>query len=250
MSQTASPRTALVTGGTTGIGEAIAIALHDAGHQVVVTCHAGVEDPAAWRDAQAGQGRSFRVEPVDVADYDSCQAMAARLQADGVAIDILVNNAGITRDATFRKMDKDQWDAVLRTDLDSVFNVSKPFTEGMAQRGWGRIVTISSVNGTKGQFGQTNYSAAKAGVQGFTRALAQELARKGVTVNAVSPGYVGTAMVMAMKPEIVDSIVAQVPMGRLGRPEEIAAVVAFLCSDGAAYVTGANIAVNGGQHMC
>lgn len=242
-------RTALVTGGTSGIGEAIAIALHDLGHRVVVTCYAGAETPTAWIGAQAEAGRSFRVEPVDVADYDSCQAMAARLHADGVQVDILVNDAGITRDATFRKMDKAQWDAVLRTDLDSMFNVSKPFVDGMAERGWGRIVNIASVNGTKGQFGQTNYSAAKAGVQGFTRALAQELARKGVTVNAVSPGYVGTALVTSMKPEIVESIVAQVPMGRLGRPEEIAAVVAFLCSEGAAYVTGANIAVNGGQHM-
>jgi len=245
-----TPRTALVTGGTSGIGEAIAIALHDAGHRVVVTCHEGVEDPARWRDAQAAQGRSVRVEPVDVADYDSCQAMAARLHGDGVEIDILVNDAGITRDATFRRMDKAMWDAVLRTNLDSMFNVTKPFADGMAARGWGRIVNISSVNGTKGQFGQTNYSAAKAGVQGFTRALAQELARKGVTVNAVSPGYVGTALVTSMKPEIVESIVAQVPMGRLGRPGEIAAVVAFLCSEGAAYVTGANIPVNGGQHMC
>ena len=249
MSAAQAQRTALVTGGTTGIGEAIAIALRDAGHRVVVTCHAGVEDPADWMAAQAAAGREFRVEPVDVGDYDSCRAMAARLHADGVQVDILVNDAGITRDATFRKMDKAQWDAVLRTDLDSMFNVSKPFVDGMAERGWGRIVNISSVNGTKGQFGQTNYSAAKAGVQGFTRALAQELARKGVTVNAVSPGYVGTALVTSMKPEIVESIVAQVPMGRLGRPEEIAAVVAFLCSEGAAYVTGANIAVNGGQHM-
>ncbi|MGY1457542.1 acetoacetyl-CoA reductase [Luteimonas sp. A534] len=249
MSDPVALRTALVTGGTSGIGEAIALALHDAGHRVVVTCFAGVEEPSTWRDAQAAAGRTFQVEPVDVADYDSCQALGARLQDAGIAVDILVNDAGITRDATFRKMDKAKWDAVLRTDLDSMFNVSKPFVDGMADRGWGRIVNISSVNGTKGQFGQTNYSAAKAGVQGFTKALAQELARKGVTVNSVSPGYVGTALVKAMKPEIVESIVAQVPMGRLGKPEEIAAVVAFLCSEGAAYVTGANIAVNGGQHM-
>ena len=242
-------RTALVTGGTSGIGEAIAIALHEAGHRVVVTCHAGVEDPATWRDAQAAAGRAFRVEPVDVGDYASCDAMATRLHAEGIGIDILVNDAGITRDATFRKMDKATWDAVLRTNLDSMFNVTRPFADGMAERGWGRVVNISSVNGTKGQFGQTNYSSAKAGVQGFTKALAQELARKGVTVNSVSPGYVDTALVRAMKPEIVESIVAQVPMGRLGRPEEIAAVVTFLCSEGAAFVTGANIAVNGGQHM-
>jgi acetoacetyl-CoA reductase len=243
-------RTALVTGGTTGIGEAIAIALRDAGHRVVVTCFDGVEDPATWRDMQAAAGREFRVEPVDVADYDSCQALAARLREADITIDILVNDAGITRDATFRKMDKAQWDAVLRTNVDSMFNVTQPLVDAMVERGWGRVVNIASVNGTKGQFGQTNYSAAKAGVQGFTKALAQELARKGVTVNSVSPGYVGTALVRAMKPEIVESIVAQVPMGRLGRPEEVAAVVAFLCSEGAAYVTGADIAVNGGQHMC
>ena len=249
MSPAKTPRTALVTGGTTGIGEAIAIALHEAGHRVVVTCYAGVEDPAPWRETQAAAGRAFRVEPVDVGDYGSCQALAARLQEAGIAVDILVNDAGITRDATFRKMEKSSWDAVIRTDLDSMFNVSKQFVDGMAERGWGRIVNISSVNGTKGQFGQTNYSAAKAGVQGFTKALAQELARKGVTVNSVSPGYVGTSLVTAMKPEIVESIVAQVPMGRLGRPEEIAAVVAFLCGDGAAYITGADLAVNGGQHM-
>jgi acetoacetyl-CoA reductase len=244
-----TPRTALVTGGTTGIGEAVALALYALGHRVVVTCLDGVEDPATWRDAQAAAGRAFRVEPVDVADHASCQAMAARLREAGIEIDILVNNAGITRDATFRKMEKAQWDAVLRTDLDSMFNVSKPFIDGMAARGWGRVVNISSVNGTKGQFGQTNYSAAKAGVQGFTKALAQEMARKGVTVNSVSPGYVGTDMVMAMKPDVLESIVGQVPMGRLGRPAEIAATVAFLCSEGAAYITGADIAVNGGQHM-
>jgi acetoacetyl-CoA reductase len=243
-------RTALVTGGTSGIGEAIAIALHEAGHRVVVTCYAGVEDPATWRAAQAAEGRAFRVEPVDVADHESCQALAARLREDDITIDILVNDAGITRDATFRKMEKAQWDAVMRTNVDSMFNVTRPLVDAMVERGWGRIVNIASVNGTKGQFGQTNYSAAKAGVQGFTKALAQELARKGVTVNSVSPGYVGTALVRAMKPEIVESIVAQVPMGRLGRPEEIAAVVAFLCSEAAAYVTGADIAVNGGQHMC
>ena len=217
MSHTPTPRTALVTGGTSGIGEAIAIALHDAGHRVVVTCFDGVEDPATWRDAQSALGREVRVEPVDVADYDSCQALAARLEEAGIAIDILVNDAGITRDATFRKMDKAKWDAVLRTNLDSMFNVTRPFADGMAERGWGRIVNISSVNGTKGQFGQTNYSAAKAGVQGFTKALAQELARKGVTVNSVSPGYVGTSLVMAMKPEIVESIVAQVPRGAPGQ---------------------------------
>src|SRR5690606_29448460 len=163
-------------------------------------------------------------------------------------VDILVNDAGITRDATFRRMDKAQWDAVLRVDLDSMFNVTKPFVEGMTGRGWGRIVNISSVNGTKGQFGQTNYSAAKAGIQGFTKALAQEVARKGVTVNAVSPGYVATEMVAAVDPEILEKhIIAQIPMGRLGKPEEVAALIAFLASEDAGYITGANFAINGGM---
>src|SRR5690554_470831 len=206
-------RCALITGGTTGLGQAIARKLHDAGHTILVTHHAGAYSNAdEWKAEQAQQGYTFKVYEVDVADYDSCQAMSEQIASDGFTVDILVNNAGITRDATFRKLQKEKWDAVIRTNLDSMYNVSHPFVDGMATNGWGRIVNISSVNGTKGQFGQTNYSAAKAGIQGFTKALAQEMARKGVTVNSVSPGYVGTSLVMAMKPEIVESIVAQVPM--------------------------------------
>jgi acetoacetyl-CoA reductase len=165
------------------------------------------------------------------------------------SFDILVNNAGITRDATLRKMDKAGWDAVLRTNLDSMFNVTKPFIDPMVERGWGRIINISSINGSKGQFGQTNYSAAKAGVHGFTKALAQEVARKGVTVNTVSPGYLATEMVMAVREDVRQKIIDAIPVGRLGQPDEIAALVAFIASDAAAFMTGSNVAMNGGQHM-
>ncbi len=187
---------------------------------------------------------------VDVADYDSCQACMAQILADLGRVDILVNNAGITRDTAFRKMDKPYWDAVMRTNLDSVFNVTKPLCDGMVERGWGRIINISSVNGSKGAFGQTNYAAAKAPMHGFTKALALEVARKGVTVNTVSPGYLATKMVTAVPQDIMENkILPQIPMGRLGKPDEVAGLIAFLCSEDAAYVTGANIAINGGQHM-
>ena len=163
---------------------------------------------------------------------------------------MLVNNAGITRDMTFKKMDKPNWDAVMATNLDSVFNMTKPVCDGMVERGWGRIINISSVNGQKGAFGQTNYSAAKAGMHGFTKALALEVARKGVTVNTISPGYIGTKMVMEIPKEVLETkIIPQIPMARLGKPEEVAGLVAYLSSDEAAFVTGANIAINGGQHM-
>ncbi|NLC36526.1 MAG: acetoacetyl-CoA reductase [Alcaligenaceae bacterium] len=244
-------RCALITGGTTGLGEATARRLHDAGHTVLVTHMVGTGGASEWQQAQAAQGYTFKVYEVDVSDYDSCQEMARQIEADGHQVDILVNNAGITRDGTFRKMGKDKWDAVLRTNLDSMYNVSKPFVDGMTTRNWGRVVNISSVNGTKGQFGQTNYSAAKAGIQGFTKALALEVARKGVTVNSVSPGYAATSMVAAVDAEILEKqIVSQIPIGRLGKPEEIAATIGFLCSEDAGYITGANIAVNGGMHMC
>ena len=243
-------RCALISGGTTGLGEAMARKLHDAGHTVLVTHMTGVDGAEQWQAEQAAAGYNFKVYHVDVSDEESCDALAAQIAADGHQVDILVNNAGITRDGTFRKMRKDKWDAVLRTNLDSMFHMSKPFVDGMLDRSWGRIVNISSVNGTKGQFGQTNYSAAKAGIQGFTKALALETARKGVTVNAVSPGYAATAMVAAVDADILEKqIVSQIPMGRLGKPEEVAATVAFLCSEDAGYITGANIAVNGGMHM-
>ncbi|QRQ88796.1 acetoacetyl-CoA reductase [Cupriavidus oxalaticus] len=241
---------ALVTGGMGGLGEAISIRLHDAGYTVVVTHSPGNTKVQEWLASMAAAGREIRAYEVDVADYESCQAGMARILAELGRVDILVNNAGITRDMAFRKMDKPNWDAVIRTNLDSVFNVTKPLCEGMVERGWGRIINISSVNGSKGAFGQTNYSAAKAGMHGFTKALALEVARKGVTVNTVSPGYLATKMVTAVPKEIMDSkILPQIPMGRLGKPEEVAGLVAFLCSDDAAYLTGANLAINGGQHM-
>jgi acetoacetyl-CoA reductase len=196
------------------------------------------------------QGYKFRAYPCDVADWDSAQQCIAQVTSDLGPVDVLVNNAGITRDMTFKKMDKASWDAVIRTNLDSVFNMTKPVCDGMVERGWGRIINISSVNGQKGAFGQTNYSAAKAGMHGFTKALALEVARRGVTVNTISPGYIGTRMVMAIPKEVLDSkIIPQIPMGRLGKPEEVAGLVAYLASDEAAFLTGANIAINGGQHM-
>ena len=244
-------RCALITGGTSGLGQAVARKLHDAGHTVLVTHLAGADGADQWLKEQAADGYTFTVYEVDVADYESCEAMAEQIKADGHQVDILINNAGITRDGTLRKMVKEKWDAVLRTNLDSMFNATKPFVDGMTESGWGRIVNISSVNGTKGQFGQTNYSAAKAGIQGFTKALALEVARKGVTVNAVSPGYAATSMVAAVDPDILEKqIISQIPLGRLARPEEVAATVAFLCTEDAAYITGANIPVNGGMHMC
>jgi acetoacetyl-CoA reductase len=176
--------------------------------------------------------------------------MGDKLNADFGGVDVLVNNAGITKDGTFRKMVPDQWNAVLTVNLDSVFNVTKQFIDGMLNKSWGRVINISSINGQKGQFGQTNYSAAKAGMHGFSMALAQETAKKGITVNSISPGYIGTEMVMAIPEDVRNQIVAQIPVGRLGKPEEIAALVAFLASEDGAFITGANIAANGGQHMC
>jgi acetoacetyl-CoA reductase len=187
---------------------------------------------------------------VDVADFESAAKAIKEVTAEIGPVDVLVNNAGITRDMTFKKMDKNAWDSVVNTNLDSAFNMTKHVIDGMAERGWGRIINVSSVNGQKGAFGQTNYSAAKAGMHGFTKALALEYARKGVTVNTISPGYIGTKMVTAIPKEILDSkIIPQIPVGRLGKPEEVAGLVAYLCSEEAAFVTGANIAINGGQHM-
>lgn len=244
-----SGRTALVTGGNRGLGAAIARALEDAGHRVIITHTPGNDKVAAWLDAQDTKGYRFVAYGVDVGDWESTQALARQIQADGYHVDILVNNAGITRDATLRKMDKSGWDAVLRTNLDSMFNVTKPFIDPMVELGWGRIINISSINGSKGQFGQTNYSAAKAGVHGFTKALAQEVARKGVTVNTVSPGYIGTDMVRSIRQDVLDKIVATIPVKRLGTPEEIASMISWVASDEAGFATGADFSVNGGLHM-
>jgi acetoacetyl-CoA reductase len=233
-----------------GLGEAICIKMAALGYQVVTTYSPGNARAQEWLAAMERQGYKFRAYPCDVANYESAQQCIDKVQQEVGVIDVLVNNAGITRDMTFKKMDKTNWDAVMHTNLDSVFNMTKPVCDGMAERGWGRIINISSVNGQKGAFGQTNYSAAKAGMHGFTKALALEVARKGVTVNTISPGYIGTKMVMAIPQEVLDTkIVPQIPMGRLGKPEEVAGLVAYLASDEAAFVTGANIAINGGQHM-
>ncbi|WP_026075663.1 acetoacetyl-CoA reductase [Noviherbaspirillum massiliense] len=243
-------RLALVTGGMGGLGEAICIKMAALGYNVVTTHSPGKPNVGEWLSEMERQGYNFLAYPCNVADYDSAQACVAQVTREAGPIDVLVNNAGITRDMTFKKMDKASWDEVIRTNLDSVFNMTKPVCDGMVERGWGRIINIASVNGQKGAFGQTNYSAAKAGMHGFTKALALEVARKGVTVNTISPGYIGTKMVMAIPREVLDTkIIPQIPMGRLGKPEEVAGLVAYLASDEAAFVTGANIAINGGQHM-
>jgi acetoacetyl-CoA reductase len=243
-------RIALVTGGMGGIGEAIAIRLHDAGHTTIVTRSPANNRAQEWLARMAEAGRNFHCCAVDVAEFDSCQQCVDQVKAEFGPVDILVNNAGITRDATFKKLSKVDWDCVMRTNLDSLFNMTKPVCEGMAERGWGRIVNISSIIGSKGGFGQTNYAAAKAGMHGFTKSLALEVARKGVTVNTISPGFIATPMVSAVPQEVLETkIIPQIPVGRLGMPDEVAALVLYLCSEEAAFVTGANIAINGGQHL-
>jgi len=240
-------RTAVVTGGIGGLGTAICIALAGAGRRVIAADLGGHPERVARFEAEV-EGLDIRFAPLDASDYDACGAFMRELEADG-APDILVNAAGITRDATLRKMDRAQWDAVISVNLDSVFNLCRHAVEGMMARGFGRIVNISSVNGQTGQFGQTNYSAAKAGMHGFTMALAREVARKGVTVNSVSPGYCETALVAAIPDEIREGIVERIPVGRLGEPSEIARTVQFLSADEAGYITGANLPVNGGLYM-
>jgi acetoacetyl-CoA reductase len=245
-----SKRIALVTGGMGGLGEAICAKLEKMGIDVVVTYSPGNTKYKDWLREMETQGHKFRAYPCDVSDFESCQKCVEQIAKEVGPIDILINNAGITRDMTFKKMTKVDWDAVMATNLDSVFNVTKPVVDGMVERGWGRIINVSSVNGQKGAFGQTNYSAAKAGMHGFTKALAYEVARKGVTVNTISPGYIGTKMVLAIPRDVLDSkIIPQIPMGRLGKPDEVAGLCAYLASDEAAFLTGANIAINGGQHM-
>jgi acetoacetyl-CoA reductase len=233
-----------------GLGEAICIKMVALGYKVVTTYSPSNKTHESWLATMKDQGYNFKAYPCDVSDYESAQECIKAVERDIGPVDVLVNNAGITRDMTFKKMDKVNWDAVMKTNLDSVFNMTKPVADGMVDRGWGRIINISSVNGQKGAFGQTNYSAAKAGVHGFTKALALEVARKGVTVNTISPGYIGTKMVMEIPKDVLDSkIIPQIPMARLGKPEEVAGLVAYLASDEAAFLTGANIAINGGQHM-
>ena len=243
-------RVALVTGGMGGLGEAICIKLAGLGYRVVTTHSPGSTRAGEWLAKMNNMGFGFKGVPCDVSDYDSCaEAVGSVVESIG-EVDVLVNNAGITRDMTFKRMSKEDWDAVIHTNLDSVFNMTKQVMPGMLSRKWGRVINVSSVNGQKGAFGQTNYSAAKAGMHGFTKALALEVARSGVTVNTISPGYIGTKMVTAIPQEILDSkILPQIPVARLGKPEEIAGLVAYLSSEEAAFVTGANISINGGQHM-
>ncbi len=244
-------RVALVTGGVGGIGTAICKRLARDGHFVVANfAIPGSED--RWREAMAAAGLNGSASGLafgDVTDFDAMGTMVKKIEADHGPVEILVNCAGITRDSTFRKMSLEQWRAVLTTNLDSVFNVTRHVIDGMVERGWGRIINISSVNAVRGQFGQTNYAAAKAGILGFTKSLAQEVVRKGVTVNAISPGYVQTEMVMAIRADVREKIISEIPAGRLAMPEEIADAVAFLASEGSAYITGTNLAVNGGLHM-
>jgi acetoacetyl-CoA reductase len=242
-------RIAFVSGGMGGIGTAVCRRLARSGVKVVAGCLPGYEEKDDWIARMRGEGLQVHAAEGNVDDYDSCADMFYQISSVIGPVDILVNNAGITRDGVFKRMSPADWYAVINTNLNSVFNVTRQVIEGMMERGWGRIINISSVNGLKGQFGQTNYSAAKAGMHGFSKALAQEVVKKGVTVNTVSPGYVETDMVRAMKPEILQSIVEQIPMGRLAQPEEIAGLVAYLASEEAGYITGANISINGGLHM-
>jgi len=238
-------RVALVTGGSRGIGASISKALKAEGYTVAAS-YAG-NDAAA----QAFKGETgIPVFKWDVGDYDACAAGVKQVESEVGPVDVLVNNAGITRDGFFHRMSKEQWSAVIRTNLDSLFNMTRPVIEGMRARSWGRIIVISSINGQKGQMGQVNYSAAKAGDIGFVKALAQENANKGITVNAICPGYIGTEMVQAIDPEILKTkIIPLIPVGRLGKPEEIASAVVFLAGDDAAFITGSTLSANGGQAM-
>ncbi len=241
-------KVALVTGGTGGIGAAICLKLAESGARIA-TNYRNEEKAKAWQTEAKKAGHDIAIYQADVSDFDACQILTEQVKKDLGPIDILVNNAGITKDGMFKKMSKEKWDAVMSINLDGLFNMTKPLIEGMTDRGWGRIINISSINGQKGQLGQTNYAASKAGMHGFTMALAQEVARKGVTVNTVSPGYIATEMVMAVSEDIRNSIIAGIPVNRLGTPEEIAALVDFLASEEAGFATGADFSMNGGQHM-
>jgi len=238
----------LVTGATGGLGTAMCIELYNNGYRVVAN-YRNKEKAEAWQKKLNDQGIQINMFEGDVSSFESCEKMVQQIEQQVGPIDVLVNNAGITRDTAFRKMTYEQWKAVLSSNLDSVFNCSRHVINGMIGRNWGRIINISSVNGQRGQFGQANYSAAKAGMHGFTKTLAMEVARKGITVNTISPGYIGTDMVMAVREDVRNQIVEQIPVGRLGGTEEVAHLVCFLASDKASFITGANYSINGGQHV-
>jgi len=242
-------RLAYVTGGMGGIGTTISRRLCRDGFRVVAGCGPGSTRRERWVEEMRAEGLTVFASVGDVSDWDSTKAAFDRVKAEHGPIDVLVNNAGVTRDGMFRKMTSEQWHIVIETNLNSLFHVTKQVIDDMMDRGWGRIINISSVNGQKGQFGQTNYSTAKAGIHGFTMALAQEVAAKGVTVNTVSPGYIGTDMVRAVKPEVLEKIVATIPVKRLGEPDEIASIIAWIASDESGFATGADFSLNGGLHM-
>lgn len=242
-------RIAYVTGGMGGIGTAICTRLCQDGHIVIAGCGPGSTRKDKWQSDMRATGCEVHVSVGNVADWESTVGAFEKVRAEIGEVDILVNNAGITRDGTFRRMSKTDWDAVINTNLNCLFNVTKQVIDGMLDRTWGRIINISSVNGQRGQFGQTNYSTAKAGIHGFSMALAQEVAARGVTVNSVSPGYIGTDMVRAVRPDVLEKIVASIPVKRLGEPAEIASIVGWLASDLSAFATGADFSLNGGLHM-
>ncbi|HEY1058470.1 MAG TPA: acetoacetyl-CoA reductase [Limnobacter sp.] len=242
-------KVAYVTGGMGGIGTAICKTLCQAGFKVVAGCGPNSPRKDKWLGEMRSAGFEVWASEGNVADWDSTVEAFEKVRAEHGTVSVLVNNAGITRDGTFVKMSRDDWSAVIDTNLNSLFNVTKQVIGGMVEQGWGRIINISSVNGQKGQFGQTNYSTAKAGLRGFTMALAQEVAAKGVTVNTVSPGYIGTDMVRAIRPDVLEKIVGTIPVKRLGTPEEIASIVAWLASDDSGFSTGADFSLNGGLHM-
>jgi acetoacetyl-CoA reductase len=243
-----SAKIAYVTGGMGGIGTAICQRLSKDGMKVIAGCGPS-RDHQQWIDEQAALGYTFYASVGNVSDWSSCEAAFKKVVAEHGPIDVLVNNAGITRDGVFRKMTSDDWRAVMDTNLNSLFNVTKQVIDGMADRGFGRIINISSVNGQKGQFGQCNYATAKAAIHGFTMSLALEVASKGVTVNTVSPGYIGTDMVRAIRPDVLEKIIATIPVKRLGQPEEIASIIAWIASGESGFSTGADFSLNGGLHM-
>lgn len=242
---------AVVTGGTGTIGTEICKELGAMGCKVVAICHPSAPDcnAAEWETARQAEGYQMKVYACDLADFDATAGVFKQIEEQVGAVDVLVNAAGITRDATMRKMTAQQWREVLAANLDSVFNTCRQVVDSMTNRGWGRIVNISSVNGQKGQFGQANYSASKAGMHGFTKALAQETARKGVTVNTISPGYIASPMIMRVPEEVRAKILEGIPVGRFGKPQEIAKLVGYLSSDASGFMTGADLSINGGQHM-